>query len=392
MPLPKIESTAMSDRKLISNRRIIVKEKYFRSWHFLFIALGAAVFLFRGYAEVNISPSKMEYGYSRNIYPYIANIFSLPGKWIPAPYSASEFFLGTAFLVALIWFGCQLYFCFRKQKSAIKLLFKTLIQLTALLAGGYFFYLTVWGMNYLRESFAVSLNRQKFITLQASDYENMAEDMALLANSFRRNPYNTFKELNELNDKTDSAVKNVISLLISSPLPSPPPVKFLRVNEMMNACGISGIFLPVFMESHINADLLLWEQPYIMAHEKAHFMGFASETDANFIAYIACLSSESGAMRYSAVLHILFSLRSYLTDEKWDRVTKNLSPLVQQDIQDRNERIRHYQERYERITRLSRKVNDTYLKLNSQELGIRSYQAALPHLTLWWKKQRKMMY
>ncbi|OQX23054.1 MAG: hypothetical protein BWK80_28000 [Desulfobacteraceae bacterium IS3] len=391
-PAPKIGSKTMSDRIIIPNRKIIIREKYFRPWHFFFITLGAVIFLFRGYAQVNISSSKMEYGYSRNIYPYIADIFSLPGKWIPAPCSASELFLGTAFLAALIWFCCQLYLCFRKQKSVIKLLFKTLIHLIALVAGGYFFYLTVWGMNYLRESFAVSLNRQSFITLQASDYENTAEDMVLLANTFQRNPYNTSKELNELNEKTDRAVKNVISLLISSPLPSPPPVKFLRVNEVMNACGISGIFLPVFMESHINSDLLLWEQPYIMAHEKAHFMGFASETDASFIAYIACLSSESALMRYSSVLHILLALRPYLTDEKWDQAIKKLSPPVQQDIQERENRIRSYQGRYERITRLSRKVNDTYLKLNSQELGIRSYQAALPHLTLWWKKQRKMTF
>ncbi len=42
--------------------------------------------------------------------------------------------------------------------------------------------------------------------------------------------------------------------------------------------------------------------------------------------------------------------------------------------------------------RVGQKVNDTYLKLNSQKLGIKSYQAALPHLVVWWKKRGMILF
>ncbi len=380
----------------MSNIKLKTKQKgIFRYWHLVAIMLGVFIFLFR--IVIETSSEKIEYGYSRFIYPFIADTLSLPGKLVPAPYSASELFAVLMILLTIAWVLYNIYLCIRKKISVIKLFLKTALNGIAALAGIYFFCMTAWGFNYLRQPFYVSLGQESPSVLQQSDYEQLADDAVSLANSIRLKfearqgkTDSSFKfqvsSFNFINEQTDSALEKVISQISPSRIPSSPPVKYLITNKFLSICGISGIFLPLFMESHIDSSLLLWEQPFVIVHEKAHFMGFASETDANLIAYMTCLSSESDILCYSAALRILTSIRYYLPREKWqDLVEEKLSQGVREDITDRNRRINEYYRRYAALFRVQEKVNDTYLKLNSQKSGISSYNEALPHLVVWWK-------
>lgn len=365
----------------MANRRIRARSKTLQTWHVIAITMGIAITLFRFQSE--ISSRKMEYGYSRGVYPYIADALSWAGRWVPAPYSASEIFLGLMLSAMLIWFAFHFCRSMWKRQSVLVLLMLSALHGIAILSGGYFFYLTNWGLNYLRDPVYVSLAHEPPSELLPGDYDQMAADMVMLINTFPGTSYPSLREMDQL---VDTALRKNMEMASAFSIPPLPRTKFLIFNEWMNACGISGIFLPIFMEPHINSDLLPWERPFVMAHEKAHFMGFASETDANVIAGMACLSSESPILIYSGAMRVLLSLRRYLPKEKWDElVTRALSPAARQDIRDRNERIREQLQRYALTRRLSRKVNNTYLKLNSQELGIRAYQAAIPHLVAWWK-------
>ena len=58
--------------------------------------------------------------------------------------------------------------------------------------------------------------------------------------------------------------------------------------------------VPVFLEIILNPDLLPVEQPSVLAHEWAHLGGYADESEANFIAWIACVRSGDPAAQYSA--------------------------------------------------------------------------------------------
>ncbi|MCP4352019.1 MAG: DUF3810 domain-containing protein [Desulfobacterales bacterium] len=381
----------------MSNIKLRTKQKgIFRYWHLVAIMMAVFIFLFR--IVIEGSSEKIEYGYSRFIYPFIADTLSLPGKLVPAPYSASELFAVLTILLAVIWLLYNIYLCIRKKISVIKLFLKTALNGIAVLAGIYFFCMTAWGFNYLRQPFYISLGQESPSVLQQADYEQLAYDAVSLANSLRLKfetrqgkTDSSFKfqvsSFNFINEQTDSAIEKVVLQTSPFRIPSSPPVKYLLSNKFMSACGISGIFLPLFMEPHIDSSLLLWEQPFVTVHEKAHFMGFASETDANLIAYMACLSSESDILRYSAALRVLASIRHYLPWEKWQGIVeKNLSQGVRKDITDQSRRIEQYYRRYASLFQAQQKVNDIYLKLNSQESGISSYNEALPHLVVWWKE------
>jgi len=368
----------------ISEKKKAAKDHFFCLWHIIAVFMGIAITLFRSYIEMY--PQKIEYGYSRAIYPYIAYILSLPGRWMPL-YSVSELFFGTVFSIVLITLCCHFYFSVRRKVPKTKLILKTLCHIIAVFSAGYFLYMTIWGFNYLRESFAVSLNQGEAKDLAESDYERLAEDMISLVNTVRSPGPAETDELWETDDTVSITVRRVVAMAYISRIPSLPPTKILFANGILNAFGISGFFSPLFMEPHINADLLPWERPLVMAHEKAHFLGFASETDAGFIAYLTCLTAESDLLRYSGALNILLSLHSYLPEKKWLMFREKLPEQAQYDIKARQERIQQNYERYPRLIRAGRSINDLYLRLNSQTLGIASYRAALPHLTLWWKKQ-----
>jgi hypothetical protein len=226
------------------------------------------------------------------------------------------------------------------------------------------------------------------MVLETADYEALARDMVSLANRLcqagTKEP--NMLMIQKIDEAVDRSVRKVIEKISPSRIPSPPPIKFLLCNELLNIFGVSGLFLPIFMDPHVNSDLILWEIPVTIAHEKAHFMGFASETDANLIAYMACLNSDTDILKYSAALDIIITLHAYLPHERWQTLIKeSVSQEVQEDIKSRSQRIRYFLEHYGWLHQIGRKLYDSYLKFNSQKIGIDSYQAALPQLTIWWR-------
>ena len=45
---------------------------------------------------------------------------------------------------------------------------------------------------------------------------------------------------------------------------------------------------PFFLETLLAPDLLDVERPFVIAHEWGHLAGYADESEANFIAWLAC--------------------------------------------------------------------------------------------------------
>ena len=45
-------------------------------------------------------------------------------------------------------------------------------------------------------------------------------------------------------------------------------------------------------------------QPYTIAHEMAHQLGYASETEANFIAFVVATETDDPMLKYSMLLQM----------------------------------------------------------------------------------------
>jgi uncharacterized membrane protein required for colicin V production len=369
------------------NRRITESERVFGCRILVLVLLALVAWLFR--QVIAGFPHKIEYGYSRLLYPYLAEGVAWIPRMMPERVSATEAVLVLAGIGGAGWLGYQLYTGLFGDRRIRMVLLKIGFVGAALLAGLYFTYLMGWGLNYLRAPFSEALLTEEVSAVPSpDDYMEMTRDMMALANVLHQKmaERSSRQWVNVLDPVIDDSIRRVTSLTKPDLVPHPPPTKILMANELLSMFGISGFFSPFLMEPHINGNLLPWELPVIMAHEKAHYMGFASEADANLVAYISCLWSPSDHLRYAAALKILLDLNRVIGDERWQELVRDgLSEQVKQDIRSRNQRIRTYQRRYLRLFRFQRRINDLYLKLNSQELGVASYGDGMADLVRWWR-------
>jgi hypothetical protein len=136
--------------------------------------------------------------------------------------------------------------------------------------------------------------------------------------------------------------------------------------------AIDGMTDPIFLEIIVNPDVLPIERPFVLAHEWAHLAGYASESEANFIAWLTCARGDALA-RYSGALVAYSHAVSALP--RSDRA--GVARLDEGPLAD----LRAIAARYERsspaVRRAANEVYDKYLKANRVEEGIASYDAVL---------------
>lgn len=375
-------------RKRINKRIDPQQITIFRLWHFLFFIL--AIYIYNFWLLIKNSPSKVEFGYSRTIYPFIAQGISKPASLLPGPYSISELVVGLGCLVFLIYTILLLVRAYRTNQFAHGCA-RIIIDFSAFLLGAYFLFLSFWGFNYIRDPFSVSYSISQPAYPDEEDYEATIMDMIGILNaSYGHKPQSlSLEETWRIDKEVNASLKRVMQGVSMVFIPEPPPTKQFIFNEWMEAFGVKGVFIPFFMEPHINSTLLTWERPMTIAHEKAHFMGFASERDATLIAYITCMESDSNLLRYSAAMEAMFDLMEGLPKTYWyEQVLPNLSGQVYQDIQEYLKRIHKKANKYKKIKKISRKANDLMLKANSQKRGVLSYGDATGYFVSWWKSRK----
>ena len=137
--------------------------------------------------------------------------------------------------------------------------------------------------------------------------------------------------------------------------------------------GITGIYIPFTGEANVNIavhDLLL---PATVLHEMAHQRGIAYEDEANFAAFMVSRSHPDADFRYSGAMLALISSMNALAradSELYDKLISSIPKDILGDIEEYGEFWKQYEGKTEEI---SEKINDTYLKGNGQEDGVRSY-------------------
>ncbi len=154
--------------------------------------------------------------------------------------------------------------------------------------------------------------------------------------------------------------------------------KLSLVGEYLMYNGIIGMFMPLTAEAGVPGSVPPAPLPYTMAHEAAHRLGIASEEEANFAAFLACVNHPDKMFLYSgyySAFNYCFS-SLYGSDpelgaelyHKYD--DREGIQLLQQDRRDTSAIYKTYESPLKEI---SDQINDTYLKTFSEESGIRSY-------------------
>jgi hypothetical protein len=165
-----------------------------------------------------------------------------------------------------------------------------------------------------------------------------------------------------------------------------PNIKLSQFPIWGDRLGYLAFYQPITSEAIIRADLPILLQPFTVAHEIAHQLGYASETEANFVAYLVCAESKDAVLNYSMQLQMF----TYCQDEallmiarkgdfpQWkNTVARNKAALSPQVLKDRLEIKQFFRAHQGKMIPGSTALYDQFLQWNKQAKGIDSYNDVL---------------
>lgn len=152
-----------------------------------------------------------------------------------------------------------------------------------------------------------------------------------------------------------------------------PKPKMVAVSEILSYQSLSGIYSPFTIEANVNQDMAAYNIPHTACHELSHLKGFMREEEANFIGYLACTGSKSPYSRYSGYLAGFIYANNALYRQNKKTAQDIYNGLPESVLEDLHENTLFWRQYEGRIAEVSAQVNDTYLKVNSQEDGVKSY-------------------
>jgi hypothetical protein len=241
----------------------------------------------------------------------------------------------------------------------------------------YLFFLLGWGINYdkppLRESWSLK-NDWGHLTLEQKKANDLAQVTAF--NQFLAQRLNStvsqyralpFYDIHSRAKQwyrtyTDSKVKEYgLSLK---------PTLFAF---FMKRISVEGYYNPFTGEGQVDKSLPAFIMPFLVCHEMAHQAGIAAEGDANLVAYAVSTATNDPVFNYSAYLNIWLyaNARLYYRDSVTAKqIESQLNPLTRAQIDTLDELARKY---HTEMSRISTDIFDSYLHMQNQKEGIKSY-------------------
>ncbi len=329
-----------------------------------------------------LAPSAVESVYARGVYHGIRYLHAVLTGWIP--FSLAEAVVGLLLAAGAWWLAKRVRWrtlrAFWARPGRRQRLARLGYRLLAAAGALYLAFLLSWGLNYRRPSLATlaglgppggTRDELRALSAELIGRANALRDgLAEDAQGIMRLPAGRRAALDAAHEGLRLAAQRLGPL--EGPRVRPKPAVF---SPLLSRLGIAGIFVPFTGEAHVNATLPDVDVPFAASHELAHERGLAREDEANYAAAVACRMHPAPEFRYSGALLSSTYVQAALA--RVDRpgalaLEANRGPGVRRDLRALAEWSRRYRSR---LTEVSNRVNDTYLRSQGQELGVRSYGA-----------------
>ena len=181
-------------------------------------------------------------------------------------------------------------------------------------------------------------------------------------------------------DEAKAAMQNISSEYptLSGYYPDP---KGIFCSGIMTKFDLLGIYFPFSLEANYNKKMYSSELPDTICHEFAHLKGWIKEDEANFIAFLACIESDSPELVYSGYMSALSYLRSKvyrensISDEDKAVLFAAANDNVVHDLIEKGRIFREAKETKlgTAMSAVSDKAIETNLRLNGVSDGAKSY-------------------
>lgn len=330
-------------------------------------------------------PYFIEKYYSISINKFIVAILSnISGIF---PFSLYELTI-YLIVISIVSFIIYTIYIIISNPNKLKVFIKnSLLNILSIISIAYFLFIILWGLNYNRiplettliESYNLKYNKS------ISSIDKTKESLANLYEFLIENANEARKLVKSSNGimKANTDYKGIINrayLGYESILDFLPNLsgnynnaKYVMSSKLMCYTGITGIYFPFTGEANVNIAIPDIYIPSTTLHEMAHQRGYASEDEANFIAYLASINHPDIDFKYSGYILALNHTANALYSVDYDTYV-TLSKNISEDVLDDLRNNRDFWDKYEgKIDDISNEINNTYLKANGVSEGVKSY-------------------
>lgn len=317
---------------------------------------------------IRFFPETVELFYSNGFYVYLSKFSRIVlGK---IPFSIGDCIYFILILFALKWF-------WTKRKSWKLDWKKNLSSILSVLSVFYFFFHILWALNYYREPLfeKMSIERdytdadlltftKKLITKTNAVQSRIAKNDSLKVvfpysqNQVFEMNQNGYKNLSREYDFFTYSYLSIKKSLFSLPL---------------TYMGFGGYLNPFTNEAQINYLGPMYSFPMTTNHEMAHQMGYASESECNFIGFMSSIKNDNLYFQYSGYsMALRYCLGNWqVRNEKiLKQLLKTVNPGILKNYKESEDFWKQYQTPIETGFHA---FYDRFLKMNQQKDGMDSY-------------------
>jgi len=339
---------------------VILKKKYILPL-FLIVQI---VFL----KIISFFPEAVDHWYSNGLYVSISKISrTVLGR---IPFSVGDVLYGILFIYLLI----RLW----KTKKLWKINWKDqLLKVVTLVSIAYFLFHFLWALNYYRVPLFEKMNIQRDYT--ENDLVAFTEKVIAKTNAVQleitknkntkvsvpysqeiifemsQNGYNHLaKEYPHFTYEIPSRKKSLLSL-------------------QLTYMGFGGYLNPFTNEAQVNDRLPMYGFPNVICHEMAHQIGYGSESECNFIGFLACVKNDDLYFQYSAysnALRYCMNIIGTKNKNKFNQLKNKINKGVLANYKESDDFWKQYDTF---IDKGFHAFYDQFLKINQQKDGLESY-------------------
>ena len=297
------------------------------------------------------------------------------------PFSIGDIIYGTTIIYCIYWF-------YKNRKLHWKLKLWSVLNFISVF---YFLFHLLWAFNYYRVPLFEKMNikteyseadlvtfTEKLIT-KTNDVQ-----LAITKNQNEKvtNPYSQDSIFSMTQNGYDNLSK--IYPFFQYEIPSRKKSLFSLPLTYM---GFGGYLNPFTNESQVNDKLPIYGFPNVVCHEMAHQIGYASESECNFIGFLAGIKNEDLYFQYSALSNALRYCMSNIAmnNEKQFEILKNKINLG--IIANYKESDLFWKQYDTIIDKGFHAFYDQFLKTNQQKDGIDSYSKFVDLLINYYKEK-----
>lgn len=301
--------------------------------------------------------------YYRYLYSPVQSLRGYLFSYIPVSLGDAIYIAGGAYLLYILIRWVQYAVNWKRNRH---MLLSSVLNMVSFVLCVYIAFVVGWGANYYQQPLYKTWGLDKGRdTLELKTFDSM-----LVSRLNQLAPQYKDLSMDEINTKAKAEYATHTDIGLA---PAGLKIKYSYFGYFLDRIAIEGYYNPFTGEGQISHSLPAFMLPFVISHEMAHQAGIAAEGDANLLAYAMGTSSQDPSFQYSANLNLWLyvnarlSRRDSVTAQIWE---DNLNPLTQRHLAILEERSKLYNND---ATRYSGEMYDSYLKMQQQKEGIKSY-------------------